>query len=306
MPLFQPIRVAILSLLAAVPSVAFGDGPCRPGDTLIGETAQNYYCSHATCHDLGAQLSRDQRALENLRRSINSSNTELGEWTKQNARAEKAALEHAKFFLVETVLSGVTANRETKFDDIEKDIRRADPMGTTIETKLLKIVNFQKSYASLVTQIAALKAAEYPGMDIYKSWADFKERAARLGKETQVLSATWDQLATDPETRQAFREHGLEFSADTLKQALSVPVLRQSIDLGQFLSDYGYDAAKWEVSRELIMQNVALDDKSLYAECKISRHLRITVRDYNICKGKMPDDTAPRPEDIVCVDHAKK
>ena len=28
-----------LSLLAFVPYVAFGDGPCRPGDRLIGERA---------------------------------------------------------------------------------------------------------------------------------------------------------------------------------------------------------------------------------------------------------------------------
>ena len=237
---------------------------------------------------------------------MNSSNAEMEEWAKQNARAEKDALDHAEYFLVETVLSGITANREAKLEEIEKDIRRADPMGTTIQTKLLNIHNFQKSYARLVSLIYALKTAEYPGMDIYKTWADFKERAAETGKETQVLAATWDALASDPETQQAFREHGFEFSADTLKQALSVPVLRQSLDFGQFISDYGYDVAKWEKSRELIMQNAALDDKNLYAECMLSRRLRITVRNYNICKGRMPDDGAPRPEDIVCVDHTKQ
>jgi|ERR1035437_606695 hypothetical protein len=100
-------------------------------------------------------------------------------------------------------------------------------------------------------------------------------------------------------------DHGFEFSADTLKEALSIPILRQSLDLGQFISDYGYDSTKWELSRERIEQNLALDDKNLYAECVLSRHLRITVRDYNICKGKMPDDDAQRPEAIVCVDKSK-
>jgi hypothetical protein len=260
---------------------------------------------HATCQDLGAQLSRDQLALDRLRSSINSSNTELAEWTKQNARAEKEALDHAKFFLIETVLSGITENREDKLKSIERDIRQADPTGTTLNTKLLKIANFERSYTKLVTLIYALKAAEYPGMDIYKTWADFKERATEIGKETQVLAATWDALGSDPEMQQAFREHGFEFSADSLKQALRLPLLRQSLDLGQFISDYGYDLDKWEKSRNLIMANVALDDKNLYAECVLSRHLRITVRNYNICKGKMPDDTMPRPEDIACVDHTK-
>jgi hypothetical protein len=293
-------------MLALAPSLVLADGPCRAGDTLIGETTRYYYCSRATCQDLGAQLSRDQLALDRLRSSINSSNVELEEWTKQNARAEKDALDHAKYFLVETVLSGITANREAKLEEIEKDIRRADPMGTTIETKLLKIVNFRKSYARLITSIYALKAAEYPGMDIYKTWTDFQERATEIGKETQALAATWDALASDPETQQAFKDHGFEFSADALKQTLSVPLLRQSLDFGQFISDYGYDVARWEKSRELIMQNTALDDKNLYAECMLSRRLRITVRNYNICKGKIPDDRAPRPEDIVCVDHTKQ
>jgi hypothetical protein len=110
-----------------------------------------------------------------------------------------------------------------------------------------------------------------------------------------VLAATWDQLATDPEMRQAFKEHGWEFSAATLEQALSIPVLRQSLDLGQFLLDYGCEAASWEPSRERIEQGLALDDRVLYAECKLSRRLRITVRDYDTCKGKMPADDARRP-----------
>ena len=303
--LLRIIRVAVMPLLACLSLFAFGDSPCRPGDTLIGETAEFYYCSHVTCPELGAQLGRDQHALRTLRDTIQGSNAELEAWTKANDVAQKKALEHAKYFLIESVLSGITANREGQLAAIEKDIRRADPMGTTITTKLLKVANFRKSYARLATQIALLKAAEYPGMDIYKTWADFRERAAKLGKETQVLAATWDQLATDPEMRHAFMEHGFEFSADSLKQALSVPVLRQSLDLGQFLVDYGYDATQWELSRERIEQNLALDDKVLYAECKLSRRLRITVRDYNICRGKMPAENAPRPEDSVCVDHSK-
>jgi hypothetical protein len=214
--LARPMGFAVLPVLAFVSSAAFGDGPCRPGDTLIGETAKYYYCSRATCADLGAQLGKDRLALKTLRDSIQGSNLELDAWTKENAAAEKKALEHAKLFLLESILGGITASREAKLQSIENDIRRADPMGTTVNTKLLKLAKFRKSYARLVTQIAALKAVEYPGMDIYKTWADFKERAAKLGKETRVLASTWDELATNPEMQQAFREHGFEFSADTV------------------------------------------------------------------------------------------
>lgn len=305
MPQFRVTRFALLPPLVMAPSLAFGDGPCRPGDTLIGESARYYYCSRVTCADLGVQLGKDQHALKTLRESAFASNSELEAWKRENYAAQRQALEDAKHFLVDSALSSITASREAKLESIEKDIDRADPMGTTVNAKLLKIANFRRSYAKLVTQIAALKIVEYPGMDIYRTWDDFKQRAANVGKETQVLASTWDKLASDAEVQRAFRDHGFEFSANTLKQALSIPILRQSLDLGQFLSDSLYDWTKWELSRERIEQNLALDDSNLYAECVLSRHLRITVRDYNICKGKMPDDNAQRPEAIVCVDKSK-
>jgi hypothetical protein len=220
-------------------------------------------------------------------------------------QGRKAALEHAKQFLIGTVLSGITENRQTKLDEIVKNTGRADPIGTTWKMKLAKAADFERSYARLVTLIAALKLVQYPGMDIQEAWADFKGRAKQVGKEAHVLAATWDLLATDPDARQAFKEHGFEFSADTLKQALSLPVLSEGIDLGQFiLVDYGYDAAQWELSRERIMQNLAAADSNLYAECLLSRQMLITFRDYNICRGKMPNIGGPRPEDIKCTDHS--
>ena len=55
-----------------------------------------------------------------------------------------AALEHAKSFLTDSVLSGITANREAELESIEEDIKRADPFGTTIDTKLRKIAAFER------------------------------------------------------------------------------------------------------------------------------------------------------------------
>jgi hypothetical protein len=289
-----------------LPSIVLAANPCKlPGEILIGEDNDYYYCSRLSCAELGAQLDRDERALQQLRSSIGGSNAELEEWKKENAKGEENALDRAKSFLVETVLSGVTANQEAKLEEIVKDINRADPMGTTWNMKLIKVANFEHSYVRLVTLITALKVVEYPGTDIQQTWADFRERARKLGKEAHVLTATWQDLATDPDAQQAFKEHGFEFSADTLNQALSIPILQQSVDLGKFLSDYGYDVAQWELSRERIMQNLDLDDKHLYAECTLSRQMLITFRNYNICRGKMPNVGGPRPEDTKCVDHTK-
>jgi hypothetical protein len=80
------------------------------------------------------------------------------------------------------------------------------------------------------------------------------------------------------------------------------PIVSQVIDLAQFALDYGYDATEWELSRERIMQGLSIGNKMLYAECRLSRLLRIAVRDYSICKGTFPDEKLPKPEDIKCVE----
>jgi hypothetical protein len=106
--------------------------------------------------------------------------------------------------------------------------------------------------------------------------------------------------------RRAFTDHGLDFSADTLKQALSLPFLGEGLNLGEFLLvDYGYDAAQWESSRERIVQQLALSDKTLYSECLLSRQLRVTMRNVNICHGRMPIAGSLRPEDTKCIDRTK-
>ena len=256
---------------------------------------------------MGAQLDSDKHALDNLRKSIQGSNAELQQWTEENAKAQKQALQHAKEFLVQSLFGAIIENREAKLDQVVRDMGRGDRMGTTIGSKLSKARAFEDSYKRLSVLIAALETAEYPGMDIESIWADFKERTAAIGKEGQVLAASWDLLMADPDARRAFREHGFEFAANSLKQALNLPIVGQGLDLGQFLLvDYGYDYAEWQVSWNRMAKNIWLDDKNLYAECLLSRQMMITFRDYNICRGKMPKLDGARPEDTKCEDHTLK
>ncbi len=210
--LCRQIFPRLFSVLIFFPNVLLAANPCKlPGEVLIGEDKKYYYCSRKSCPELSAQLDSDKRALDRLRSSIVGSNAELQEWKEQNGKAEKAALEHAKQFLVGTVLSGITENRQGNLEEIIKDIKRADPTGTTWDMKLTKVANFERSYARLVTLIAALKLVEYPGMNVQQAWADFKNRAKQVGEETHVLAATWDQLATDSDARQPLRSMGSNF-----------------------------------------------------------------------------------------------
>ena len=215
-----------LSLFVFVPKVLLAANKCKlPGEILIGEDKNYYYCSRKSCPELGAQLNGDKRALENLRNLIQGTSAELAHWTEENAKAQKQALEHAKEFLVETALSGFVQNRESKLDEIVRDIERANPIGTTWRAKVIKASNFERSYVRLRALILALKTVEYPGMDIESARADFKERAKAIGKETQVLAATWELLATDQDARQAFKERSFEFSVSSLKQTIRLPIL---------------------------------------------------------------------------------
>jgi hypothetical protein len=291
----------VIAALAGVFLPRVARAQCHPGDFLIGEDKKFFYCSHKSCPDLDKQLQQDEEALRRLRHSIDGSNAELNQWSKMNSTAEKAALAHATEFLVSSTFGWVSDKFEGKLAALEKDFERRAPMGETWNQKLEKIRKFESSYARLSGIVAGFKIANYPGNDAVATWLELRTRATKLGQEGEVLSSAWRDLDSDPEVKRIIKEHGIDFSLGLLKQGLTEnPFVTQTLDLAQFGKDYGYDATAWELSRERIMQNIAGNENSLLAECKLSRQLKITIRDRNICNNKYPDPNLARPESQSC------
>ncbi len=286
-----PIAIACFPVLA--------QAQCLPGDHLIGEDAYNYYCSARTCSELGEQIQRDEEALRRQQKSIEDSSLELQDWTKRNAAAEKEALKEASSFLVNSTIGALGEHFQDKLDALEKEFGRRGPTGETWSRKLERARELEARYAHLSAITDGIKVAEYPGTDVSDAWAKLKEWAHAAGKDANVIEATIKEFKRDPEVRSILEESGLDFAADGLKLALA-PLAQDSLDFAKFAVTYGYDVASWGASRARIVQNIALDERNLASVCALSRELKITVRNHNICLGRYPDPKDPSPEAQKC------
>jgi hypothetical protein len=293
--LYGWLTLALLAVGTASKTLA----QCNPGDHLIGEDADNYYCSAKTCAELDGQIQKDEEALRRQQKFIEDSNQELQDWTNENSKAEKEALKHASEFLVDSTIGALGEHFQAKLDRVEREFTQRAPMGETWNRKVEKVRELDARYAHLSAITDGIKLAQYPGMDVSDGWLKLKKWAHGAGEDTNVIDSTFKQFKKDPEVRKILTDSGLDFISDGLQLALK-PFAQSSFDFAKFAEKYGYDAASWAASRARIMQNIALDERNMTAVCALSRQLKITVHNHNICLGKYPGPKDTSPESQQC------
>jgi hypothetical protein len=299
-------RLKSTSLLTtgAVAIVAQDGVPgCRPGDLEIGrqETADEIilYCSRVSCDQISSRLKQDIAAQFALQHAMLENNEDLKEWAKENEAAQRAALKVATDALLSSLLAFSATRADQKIVKLQDELNRRAREGQTIAAKLEKARSFNRAYAQWSGVSDGLKISLTPGMNAVDAWIALQEWAAKAGRQEAALSAAWEALSSDPEVRRILRDERLDLSFDVLNQGLR-PVLAGSFDLGKFLVNYGYEAAKWETSRLQILQRSNQADKNLAAECKLERQIKIDVRNMNVCNGRLPGPKAPAPEEQRC------
>lgn len=288
---------------AGAMSAQEGAPGCRPGDLEIGrqETADEIiiYCSRVSCDQIAARVKQDMAAQRMLQHAIQDNNGDLKQWAKENEAAQQAALKDATNALLSSLLAFSAERADQKIAKLQYELNQRAREGETIATKLEKARAFERAYAQWSGVSDGLKIGLTPGMNAADTWVRLQEWAAKAGKQNAALSAAWEDLSSDPEVRQILKEEGLYLAFDVLKQGLK-PVLAGSFDLAKFLVNYGYDTAKWQVSRVQILQRADQSDKNLMAECKLDRLMKIDVRNMNVCNGRLPAPEAPDPEAQRC------
>ncbi len=294
----------LTATLFAASSVSAQDGPgCRPGDIELGrqETADEIivYCSRISCDQISSRLKQDIAAQRVLQHAVQENNQDLQQWARENEGAQRAALKDATDALLSSLLAFSAEETDQKIAKLQYELNRRAREGETIATKLEKARAFEHSYALWSGVSDGLKIGLTPGMNAADTWVALQVWAAKAGKQDAALSAAWKELSSDPEVRQILKEEGLDLGFDVLKQGLK-PVLTGSFDLARFLVNYGYDAAKWQVSRLQILQRTGQADTNLVAECKLDRLLKIDLRNMNVCNGRLPAPDAPDPEAQRC------
>lgn len=287
-------------LIAAMGALAMpAAAQCKPGDHLIGEDTDFYYCSTRTCAQLAGQIGRDQDALKRLRESILASNAELHEWAAKNREAELKARDHATGFLVDTALGALVDLKSEQLAEVEAEFGKRLPMGTTWRMQVDRVRELRSQSARLAGTVDGLKLGRYPGLDAVDWWAEVKHWGRDVEDGAGAIRRNLDAIERDPEAAAILREHKVKFVTDGLKAALA-PVIERPLSFGQFIVDYGYDVRAWFASKARIEQNVLNQDANRIAVCKLSMQLQKTVRDNNICNKKYPDSKSPEPDPAKC------
>jgi hypothetical protein len=296
------MRLFMLSALVgfvayAVPGTAVAQ--CRPGDHLIGEDANAYYCSRRTCSELKTQLERDKNALARQKKSFEDTSRELDHWGKENNKAAQDAFKHATLLLHDSVLGSLERLTNARIEEMRKSIwRNPGPTGLTFTRLVEKTQEMQRRSARLHGLADALSLSQYPFSNLTTAYADLKNWAAEIHSHAEDITAIIAEMRKDADGRKALAESGISFVSDGLKIALR-PLVAQSLSLGEFFVNYGYDATVWVASRNRIMQNLGNQDAQRIALCKLDAQLKQTVRDYNICQKRYPapNRSIPRASD---------
>jgi hypothetical protein len=277
---------------------------CRPGDIEIGrqETADEIivYCSRVSCDLIAQRVGQDLNAQRTLQHAIEENNADLKLWGQQNEAARKAALKDAADTLIGT-LQAFSANQgNEKIARLQSDLNRRASEGAATAAKLEKVRAFASAYAEWNGLSGGLKSDVTSGTNAADTWVELQKWADNARKKSTALNSTWAALSADPEVREMLKGENLDQALNALNWGLK-PVLSGTFDLDKFLSQYGYDASKWQVSKQNILLRNGQTDTNQLAECKLDRLMKIDVRNMNVCRGRLPDPNAPDPEEIRCV-----
>jgi hypothetical protein len=288
--------ILILVMCIGAPAVAIAQ--CRPGDVLIGEDTNYYYCSRTSCSQLKGQLESDKEALRRLQKNIMDTNGELQNWTRENNQAAQSAFKRAALFLHDALLGALENLSEQKLETVTKEFQRRSPSGQRWDRLIERARELEKQTARLSGIIDGLKLSQYPFSNLTSAYADLKNWAKDANVASDQISDIFREMMKDPEGAKILRENGLSFLSDTLKLALQ-PLVARPLALGEFFAGYGYDAMDWVKSRQRIVQSIENQETNRIAVCKLSAQLKKTVRDQNICAGHYPEpgSAVPSPED---------
>lgn len=241
--------------------------------------------------ELERQLERDQEALRRMQKTIELSLKELEEWSAANQEAEKAAL-----LLGIKSLGGIMATKLEKLSHsasaYQERIARYDKQLKSRNVNV-QIVGEKLSLAlrGYVGAAAAAKTGTTisTGLKAEEIWKLFKDGMGTVLAMKSKSDAAVKELLTDPQLKAVFTEDkaGWELAQSLLTLASESEeaerLLGPQFALASFIVDYGYEATKWTLSRNRILQRAdpKKDATVIEAELKsidaLKRQVELTI-----------------------------
>lgn len=230
--------------------------------TVFNQSVSDASSKYKHCIDLEKQLESDKEALRRLEKANKLALRELEEWTEASKQAEKDALLAG----IKTLSSGIAAKLEDQVKSasafkgwMTRYDRQLKSKNVNIEVVLGKLENAMRGYVN-ASALAKSGAAIDNTLKAADIWKLFKDGLGRVAQTKAKSDASVKEMLDDPALKAVLTTDfaGLELANSALALASQSDELKKAVGpefaLASFIVDYGYEATKWTLSYNRILQ----------------------------------------------------
>lgn len=243
------------------------------------------------CPTIDAQLARDREALRRQQGVSASTSAELEAWARENEDSQRSAMMLGVKALMGEA-AGRLAARQARVTALQSAVARNE-----------RLLGERGIAAGPVKARLAWLAGEYGRAQAQANVGGAIVRAGEIDAlyelvRTEAGVIAKEMATTDDAAREALADPAIaaivnvdasasDLARQTLDQLVATPGFERfapQYALASFVVDYGYDATRWALSGQRILQGGAVSERSLEAVAALTRQIRRTVEWQSACR----------------------
>ena len=234
----------------------------------------------AGCATLATQLESDKEAIRRQQRTSEMGVAEIDAWRKANEEALKeAALDGAKYFLsrTATALEKRESSARTYEGWMTRYAKQMKDKHVPFEVLQEKIESAVHGYVNAKLDVAAGTVLTR-GLDADEIFENFRTQAGLVARDAAEADAAMKAALSDPTFQKFVRSDAtgwdlLRSTLDVASSATGLERISPQYALASLVVDGSYDATKWTLSRDRIMQQYNMSDTVLKAVASLQRQI---------------------------------
>jgi hypothetical protein len=246
----------------------------------------------AACATIASQVASDKQALQRQQKTNELMVAEIDTWRQANEDALKQAAEDGAMFLLSRAGKGLERKEAVARTELgwltryEKQMRNDGVPFAMLHDKVTSAVS---KYVNAQVQAAGGKAIS-AGMDAHDIYENFRIQAGLVARDDREADASINEALSNPTFREFVQRDatGWDLLRSTLNVASSASDLAKispEYALASLVVDGGYDATKWTLARNRILQQYNLSDTALMAVASLQQQIQRTMRKLQTCRG---------------------
>ena len=243
------------------------------------------------CPTIDAQLARDREAMRRQQGVSAATSAELEAWARENEDAQRSAMMLGVKSLMGEA-AGRLAARQSRVTALQSAITRNERL---LGERGIPVGPVKARLAWLAGEYGRAQAQANVGGAIVRV-GEIEALYELVRTEAGVLAK--EMARTDDAVRAALADPALaavvnadasaaDLARQTLDQLVATPGFERfapQYAIASFVVDYGYDATRWALSGQRILQGDAVSERGLEAVAALTRQIRRTVEWQTACR----------------------